>query len=372
MIPKLPLSNLTPPYGVFIFLDMTPEIVLNAAFTVFNVVIVVLMVRARLPEKWLCTRCIRFSRVCVPCREIWSELNRKLVVYIFPSLFSEKKILLEDNKESTEILFMDKRQAVNNVHVDCTSTSNTTRTRRPDFLFCAMSVIVICISAFGIFRYFPVTVSTKCMEVDTEGNTLYCYNDNYDNYSTMSYNDPPLDCDNLTNISESDIICYALSTNLGTCAAVAVGLYHLATKSIVVAVYVTLLWCKFINNCCSKHKNIAILCHMLYCLIWNLLLLCVALYTVIYPFSKVTVHGIGEFIYLSCRVTLFVVLAPFIPCILIHFRAQIDVCDHAYKYNYLATCDGPKEAPESATERTPLLNINTAHLMPETSESHQT
>ena len=49
----------------------------------------------------------------------------------------------------------------------------------------------------------------------------------------------------------------------------------------------------------------------------------------------------------------------------------MDVCDHAYKYNYLATCDGPKEAPESATERTPLLNISTAHMkqrMPEMSK----
>ena len=51
--------------------------------------------------------------------------------------------------------------------------------------------------------------------------------------------------------------------------------------------------------------------------------------------------------------------------------AQMDVCDYAYKYNYLATCDGPKEAPESATERTPLLNISTAHMkqrMPEMSK----
>jgi hypothetical protein len=209
------------------------------------------------------------------------------------------------------------------------------------------------------------------MEVDTEGNTLYCYNYNHGNYSTASYNDPPLDCDNLTNISENDIICYTLSANLGTCAAVAVGLYHLAAKSIVVTVYATLLWCKLINNCCSKHKIIAILCHVLYCLFWWLLL-CVALFTVIYPFFKATVHGIGENIYLLCQFTLFGALVLFIPCIVKRFRAQIDVYDQAYKYNYLATCDGPKEAPESATERTPLLNINTAHLkqkMPETSES---
>jgi hypothetical protein len=351
---------------VFTNLDVIPEIVLNLAFVLFNVVIVVLVVCASLTEKWLCTRCI-----LLPVLELWSELNRKLVVYIFPSLFSEKKLLLEDNKESTEILFMDKRQAVNNVQVDRTSTSNTTRTRS-DSLFSAMSVMVIYISAFGIFRYFPVTASTKCMEVDTEGNTLYCYNYNHGNYSTTS-NDPPLDCNNLTNISENDIICYTLSANLGTCAAVAVGLYHLAAKSIVVTVYATLLWCKLINNCCSKHKIIAILCHVLYCLFWWLLL-CVALFTVIYPFLKATVHGIGESIYLSCQVTLFGTLALFIPCLLNHLHAQIDIYDQAYKYNYLATCDGPKEAPESATdlERTPLLDINTAHLkhkMPETSES---
>ena len=337
---------------MFTNLDVIPEIVLNLAFVLFNPTILVLVICASLTEKWLCTRCI-----LLPVLELWSELNRKLVVYIFPSLFSEKKILLEDNKESTEILFMDKRQAVNNVQVDRTSTSNTTRTRS-DSLFCAMSVMVIYISAFGIFRYFPVTVSTKCMEVDTEGNTLYCYNYNHGNYSTY---DPPLDCNNLTNISENDIICYALSVNLGTCAAVAVGLYHLATKSIVVTVYATLLWCKLINKCCSKHKIIAILCHMLYWLIWYLLLLCVALDTVIYPFSKVTVHGIGDYIYLLCQVALFGTLALYIACLIEHLHAHIDVCDQAYKYNYLATCDGPKEAPESATERTPLLNINTAH-----------
>jgi hypothetical protein len=141
----------------------------------------------------------------------------KLATLVFPTLFSEKKVQVTSHDDSKEILFMDKRQPEMehnsyNIFEDRTSVPTCL-----GIIFGTLGGMIVCISALGFFRYFPVTISSVCREVDNDFNPVFCYNNTW----PRGRFDKPLDCDDIKEISDLDIICYALSMKIGKSSAVA-------------------------------------------------------------------------------------------------------------------------------------------------------
>ena len=59
--------------------------------------------------------------------------------------------------------------------------------------FCCIVCCIFSTSAAVFFRYFPVEVSTECLETDNHDRTLFCYSD-----SSLINSSLPVDCANFS------------------------------------------------------------------------------------------------------------------------------------------------------------------------------
>ena len=87
--------------------------------------------------------------------------------------------------------------------------------------FCCIVCCIFFISVAVFFQYFPVEVSTECLEKDNHGRTLFCYSDSSLNNSSL-----PVDCANfsLTEVRELQFECYTIAVPAGLGIAIAVAL----------------------------------------------------------------------------------------------------------------------------------------------------
>ena len=87
-------------------------------------------------------------------------------------------------------------------------------------MFFDFSVIFVSITVF--FAIFPLETSNKCLEKDSKGRSLFCYNN-----SSLINSNLPVDCANysVTELRELNFTCYALATPvvLGQAIAAALG-----------------------------------------------------------------------------------------------------------------------------------------------------
>ena len=92
---------------------------------------------------------------------------------------------------------------------------------------------ILCSSTKVFLRYFPVEESTECLEKDSYGRSLFCYN-----HSSF-----PVDCANfsLTELRELQFQCYAIAlpAGLGIAVAAALGLAKVAIVGVTIFVKVT-------------------------------------------------------------------------------------------------------------------------------------
>ena len=161
-------------------------------------------------------------------------LNYKLIkfvgnnacVILFPNLFKKHKQCRGSN-ERTFILFLDRD--IKNLKLKGAFYS---------FAFSILSA-----SALVFFRLFPVALSGECLEKDAFLRPLFCYtNKNY-----------PVNCSEIVNNTtgeSSEVVCYALSTNIGLAVAAAVGFAELVAGLVTVYVRASEYWLKKKWNWC--------------------------------------------------------------------------------------------------------------------------
>ena len=259
----------------------------------------------------------------------------KLNVLVFPRLFTEK-ILQSGTREWKEVLFLGKHWP----------EYQGSKNPKMEFimLFASFAITIICISAIGFFRNFPI-ISWKrstCLEQRNNFDHWYCY----DNTSSQ-----PLDCEEYVRRNEPSnsvkLKCYAFSLDIGMSFAVAFGLYKLSSLVIYGIV--------FLRNCfgwmCRKCKMpvaCGIYCYIaIVSLFWFIATLCLLIdeLSIDTEFLKIDP---GEYFY---RIVL-----DSIPFVFVCFTLIIPLRIHHYgvdewpTYNCLSTAD-----EEAEVELTPCI-----------------
>ena len=226
----------TPLLGFFQFLDILPLVVLGLVLTVWQVYIIGWQV------------CIIGWQIYIMVTtlglHVWGIergakcLNNKLIklvgnnvcVILFPNLFKKHKQCTGSN-ERTFILFLDR------------NIENQLRLKGALY---SLAFSILSASALVFFRLFPVALSGECLEKDALLRPLFCYT-NQSNF--------PVDCAEFANstIEASDsfeVICYALSTNVGLAVAAAVGFAKVVAVLVTVYVRASEFWLKKNRNQC--------------------------------------------------------------------------------------------------------------------------
>ena len=153
MVPILPLINQPPPYGLFqviVFLPiafsllvwisvLVTTVIIRFAYYCYRRQIIIIMKNSKL-------YCLVLS-----CYDKLEKFN----VLIFPRLFTEKKVQ-SGTKEWKEVLFLNKRWPEY-------QGSKNPKTELVVY-FASLGITIICISALGFFRNFPVITGSECLE----------------------------------------------------------------------------------------------------------------------------------------------------------------------------------------------------------------
>ena len=330
MVPVLPIINQPPPRGLFAVLEFLP--ILFSSLICISVLVTTVIIRC---AYYLYRRQIlivkkngRIYGFVLSCYNKLANFN----VLIFPGLFTEKKLQL-GNKEKKRFLFLDKQLKYGGIEYEGTKNPKTGLM----VLFASLGIMIICISALGFFRNFPVITGSECLERNNDFNDWYCYN------NTSS---EPLDCKEYVSSSESSnsstLRCYAFSLDIGTSSGVAFGLYELC--SLVVVGIVFLAKC-FLNSRMSQKCKPKACCVRCYGVTLFLILLIIALCLFVYVFF-IDIDFRIEHIYrcaLPLILTVFAGYALIIPPLMHHYGV-----DKWPTYNCLAT-----EDEEAKVEPTP-------------------
>lgn len=264
-------------------------------------------------------------------------LVQKLLVFMFPRLFSEKKVNFENETIRNVLHFMD-RPLVGG------------RTRHPVnwnsctfWVFGALALSVLCTTVLAFFRYFPIEKSNECKEYDNHFHTLYCFTNS---------SDLPVNCTNIDNNTE--VLCYAIYLDLPIAMGASYGLMSFAGFLITVGVYAAKLWIDklpLLGNCSPKYcKSLCQCCTTeVCCTLWFIAVFPVGLTVAgivfaIFKFSFLQEKASrvpethGELYYNIAYVSMLVFLLPIffviIPCLVYCHK------DHP-TYEYLATEDSP-------------------------------
>ena len=341
MIPVLPVINLPPPCGLFTGIEFLPNV-----FYYLLSLLVLVSIGFILPGTYYYSRGqiiilrnnSKIQRLVFLCYHKLEKLN----VLVFPHLFTEKK-LKSGTREWKEVLLLNKRwpeyQGSKNPKTELM------------VLFASLGILIICISALGFFRNFPVIRGSECLERNNNFNKWYCYN--YYNSSSK-----PLDCEEYVRTNESSnsstvrLQCFAFSLDIGKSSAVAFGLYHICSIVIFGIVFLRkyFYWmCKM----CRMPVACGVYCYSVtISLFWLITTVCL----LIYLFSEIhDIFVLGKFFELVYRIGL-----GSIPFVFALFALIIPLRMHRYgvdewpTYSCLATVD--KEVDEETeVERTPSI-----------------
>ena len=193
-VPTLPIIG-TPSLEFFQFLDNIPLLPLVIVLFVWQVYMMVTLRWHYTGEqdqvKWLNYKLIQV-------------VGNNVCVILFPNLFKKHKQCRGSN-ERTFILFLDR------------DIENQLKLKGA---FYSLAFSILSASALVFFRLFPVALSDECLEKDALLRPLFCYT-NQSNF--------PVDCAEFTNNTTREfgdsfeVVCYALSTNVGLAVAAAVG-----------------------------------------------------------------------------------------------------------------------------------------------------
>ena len=327
MIPVLPIINQSPPRGLFLGIVFLP--IAFSLLVWLSLLVTIVLIRCT----YLCYRrqiiiVKKNSKIYGFMLSCYDKLE-KLNVLIFPRLFTEKK-LQSGTKEWKEVLFLDKQWP----------EYQGSKNPKTEFvvLFASLGITIICISALGFFRNFPVITGSECLERANNFNNWYCY----DNTSSG-----PLDCEKYVSTSESSntLQCYAFSLDIGTSFAVSFGLYKLCSIVIVGIVLLRKCFYQMCHKCempvaCGVYCYIAIISSF-----WFITSLCLLLYVVF----------MGD-VFLGTREYVYRIVLDFIPFVFAFFTLIIPLLMHRYgvdewpTYNCLATAD-----EEAEVELTPCI-----------------
>ena len=338
VLPGLPVIG-HPQRSLFILLESVPVAAFFVLFTVIELMAILFT-------------CYPLYLAILP--EILGKLLHKgvsflfkLPVYVFPKLFTKKKLRLEGEEESEELLYLDQP-------LQLSYRGKKWQSQCVVLLFATLAVMACCITALGFFRYFPVSISLECLEKDNNFNTLFCYTDTKD----WHYWDLPLDCeeyqqmnksdkivntdDSNSNGFESDVVCYALSLDIGKSAAIALGIYKILSFLVVATVFIMKIWVRLWLCCaqCCKFKPSHTMCcsTICYSCICFVAISTSGILSIIFLEFKsdLKIFGVGESYYRLAYCLAFFIPAVYflyIPWPTRHYIVGEDT------YSYLATSD---------------------------------
>ena len=231
------------------------------------------------------------------------------------------KKLRMGTKEWKEILFLDKRwpeyQGSKNPKTELMVS------------FASLGITIICLSVLGFFRNFPVITSSRCLELASNFNDWYCY----DNTSSQ-----PLDCKEYASRNESSnssiLQCYAFSLDIGRSSAVAFGLFKLFSLFIfgIVSLRKKFYW---MVQKCKMPVACGVYCYS-FTLLFTLLIIALGLFVYVF-FVDISFCITGEYIYRIAFPIILIIFAVYVLNIpqLMH-RYGVDMWS---TYSYLATVD---------------------------------
>ena len=162
-----------------------------------------------------CRRCMN---------SVFLFVGRWLCVQTFPALFKMHKTRSDHGGQTRKFMvFLDRRVESSVPFIAA---------------FCSIVCCIFFTSAAVFFRYFPMEVSTECLETDNHGRTLFCY---LSNSSLISLR-LPVDCANfsVTELRELKFQCYAIAIpdGLGIAVAAALGLAKVGIVGVTIFVKV--------------------------------------------------------------------------------------------------------------------------------------
>ena len=146
-----------------------------------------------------CRRCMN---------SVFLFVGRWLCVQTFPALFKMHKTRSDHGGQTRKFMvFLDRRVESSVPFIAA---------------FCSIVCCIFSTSTAAFFRYFPVEVSTECLEKDNHGRTLFCYLSN----SSLINSRLPVDCANysMTELRELQFECYAIALPVGLGIAIAAAL----------------------------------------------------------------------------------------------------------------------------------------------------
>lgn len=257
---------------------------------------------------------------------------QKLLVYLLPHLFSEKKVEIETDTMCNVLHFMEHPLDCKKEHSCCNSCTF--------LVFGTLVVTILCMTAFA---FFPIEKSNECKEYDSSFRTLYCF---------TNASDLPVNCTDIDQATE--VICYAYRLDLPLAIGASYGLMKFASLLVTVGVYAAKIWIEFYSTkvaprCC---KSVCQCCNSELCgTIWFIVLfvaglIAAGIIVAVVLFSKVgqkasqVPKSVGEFYYDMAYVFILTLVLPLfflcIPCLVLYHIQHPT-------YNYLATSDPPPE-----------------------------
>ena len=213
-VATLPIIG-TPLRGFFQFLDFLHLAGLFSVLLLWQVYIMVTTFYATKQDQGV--KCLEYKRMN-------SVVGNNACVILFPNLFKKHKQCTDGN-ERTFIIFLDRD--IENLKLKGA--------------FYSLAFSILSASALVFFRLFPVALSGECLEKDALLRPLFCYT-NQSNF--------PVDCAEFANNTTREfgdsleVVCYALSTNVGFAVAAAVGFAKVVAVLVTAYVRASEFWLK--------------------------------------------------------------------------------------------------------------------------------
>ena len=129
-------------------------------------------------------------RYSVLLAEAVRPLIQKLLVFMFPKVFSEKKVNFENETMRNVLHFMDHPLVSDSTHHPVNWNCCTF------CVFGALAISVVCMTVLAFFRYFPIEKSNECKEYDDHFHTLHCF---------TNTSDLPVNCTSIDSNTECSV-----------------------------------------------------------------------------------------------------------------------------------------------------------------------
>lgn len=161
---------------------------------------------------------------------------KKLLVFMLPRLFSEKKVEIETDTVCDVLHFMDRPLECEKVTVgpldrDSNESKSFWCSCCTFLVFAILALSILCMTGLAFFRYFPIEKSNECKEYDSNFRTLYCF---------TNASDLPVNCVDIDN--DTEVICYAYHLDLSLAIGTSYGLMKFAGLLVTAGVYAAKLW----------------------------------------------------------------------------------------------------------------------------------